>query len=327
MRSGPARDSSAGTGAPCAAGRFPAGAPACCRPFSSRASAKLALPQRRFRSSSRPAAAAPTLPRPVRPAGRAPGDRAPVPHPHEEFAVGRQSPADRRQTGSRVTPAPASPAARAAFTTRARSGPPTRTLPARKTCSDCSAPPWREYSTRPAISSRVTLDCAQAKIPARASSRSPPPRRARSGAPRRPRAQRSVSPAGGYQPTAASVPSRSNALPRPGDTPLIRSTSESTESKAFTASVRSSNSRVALCANAEANRVPESCRARPSALRTSTTPKAPAGSRSTGEGDPTEETQAKYAPPLRAPASRSLKRKRPASRHDQLSRASATRSR
>ena len=66
--------------------------------------------------------------------------------------------------------------------------------------------------------------------------------------------------------------------------------------------------------------------ARSSASRTSTTPKAPAGSRSTGEGEPTEETQAKYAPPLSAPASRSLKTKRPA-RHDQLTRASATRPR
>ena len=71
---------------------------------------------------------------------------------------------------------------------------------------------------------------------------------------------------------------------------------------------------------------PRAVRASASASCTSTTPKAPAGSRSTGEGEPTEETQAKYAPPLRAPTSRSLKTKATRA-HDQLTRASATRPR
>ena len=189
MRSEPARDSSGRTGAPCAAGRFPAGVPACCRPLSSRASSKPVLPQRRFRPSSRPAAAPRrSRARCVRRAGRR--DRAPVPHPREKFAVGRQRPADRLPDRFAGHAGACISGGAGRFHHQSAIGAADENPAGEKDVQRLPGAPGEGIQHAAGYLLARDARCAQTEFPGRASSRSPPPRRARSGAPRQPRTQR-----------------------------------------------------------------------------------------------------------------------------------------
>ena len=306
-RRGPPRGSSAGTAAPGAAGPFPAGArvapPAACA-AGARAQAR---PPRRSRSSSRPAAGPrrSRAPRVRRAGGR--GSRsgpAPTRRARRAPAAPPGSPARPVRRSRRRS---ASPAARAAFTTRVRSVPPTRTLPARKRCSDCPALPGKEYSTRPAISSRVTLVAPRPNLrPTLSRGRHHPGAHAQTppgdpgccdcGA-----AGRWIPAQGGL---GADQVERAAAAGRHAADPLHLGEHGVEGRHRFGALEPlpggASRERRGETGSREAA-------GEPSTSRASTTPVAPEGSRSTGEGEPAVETQAKYAPPLRAPASRSPK--------------------